>query len=489
MLEISLCNKGFVPKEESSSARAYEIYIYPSYATKGLVSGVGFVNIDQLEIALMILRRDIVKFYNVNGTFLFLFFGSSLYFKELIENFELKPFVIKDGLFVFYSNNQMYSKTDKWHVKICKSEHNLFDRYIDGLNPMLHLVTITPLNKWRKGFHKELLSWALKNGLLSKFNVSDFEKFQTPRIISASKRKSIMVRLKEFLKIEKLIYEYRIQKNLNRSLNDLARFDINLIRDICGVAKISDSKSSLKIFNNFHNLVTEKKIKERITYTEFPVRLFIDSISVSYKASLPKNTIQKVINSLSEIFDNVKQEKEGKAKRSLLYQISFDLNLFHEDYDKIPLLAMDLIDSKIEQALKAINEATQKAWHLAKKYMWVTNISIEIESPIHFRETVIEALRSTGWFIILTEEKNYSDKIKLKAEIWREYPLYKLKKVYSEMRSIIEECDSEKLDKELYDLFFPIRFLMDCSYFFTVLNEKLALRFNYSSIDQLSHKV
>ena len=488
MIEIVLRPKKDLILDELSTYEG-EIYFYPSHAEKRFISGVGVINENQLKLALTGSGKDMLRFYDITTRYsIFLLLGNSFYRGELIGNFGLKPFIIKKGLIIYYSNNPINLTLKNWIIEHNEKEYEEpFDEYSDRLNPLLHLATILPFETWRREYSKEIFIKALKLGFLTEW--------QTLSELTGDEKHAKMdkdcIRYKSIL--DHLEKEFRcaeglLQKHLNRSINDIARFNVELIRDLCSIAKTSNEETSLWIFSNFCNAISEPTSKERIKHREFPVKLFVNGIGIDFKIYIPiTTTAEHVLDILSNTFKDVKIHSfpfPGSYKKGHVYHTFYGtLKLCHEDYDMIPVIVTDLITSKLGEITEGISKKSHMFWHFAKGFMRVKKIEIEIEAPKHFEDSVFKAIGSVGWLLASSEGELGKDKWILKAQIWCDYPLYKLK---SEEKQLSVDFDSEKddalekLDEEIYDLYFPAKFGMDCSYFFTVLYDEIARKYGYT---------
>jgi hypothetical protein len=492
MLEIVLRPKKDLSLDRLCTSEG-EIFFYPAHAEKRFFSGVGVLNENQLKVALSESGKDMLRFYDISaGYSIFLLLGSSFYKRKLIENFGLKPFSIKKGLIVYYSNNPINLTLKNWEIEKNEKKYDEpFDKYTHGLNPILHLATILPKGIWRRDYIKKNFVTALKHGFLNEWQtVSELEEKakHAQRDEDRIKSKSILECLREQCECADAL----LQKHLNRSINDIARYNVELIRDICRIAKASDKDSSLQIFNNFYNVISERASKERIEHQEFPVKLFVNDIEIDFKIYIPPpSTAEHVLNILNNAFEDVKilyspppeVYKKWQPNVSLYHFFSGTLKLYHEDYDMIPVIATDLVNSKLNEITEKIGEKSHMDWHMSKRFMRVKKIWIEIEAPKHFDDAIFKAIGSVGWLLTSSEEELGKDRWILKAQIWCNYPLYEFK---SEEKLLSIDFDSEKDDAleklydGIYDLYFPAKFGMDCSYFFTVLYKEIARKYNYT---------
>jgi len=404
-----------------------EVLIFPADIREKVVGGFGLFKGENPYQLFM--TNDMIKLYHKVGEYYpFIFLGNTFYFNGI----DIRPFIIE--------NNNITFK---------------------DVNPLLVLISITPDSWWKKPFFKELL----KSYVKANFSKLKLKKYIIPTLID-----------KLFFRDANLIDKY-----LRKAINNFVEIHLDLLRDIFSLARVSNEQSSLKVFKLLENEITNPTIFKRVKHKEFIPYGNIKGFEIHIKLLGNEEITKNLIKKLTQLFEvKILYDPKKHKGKSKLYKISV---LIREDKEKFEINQLDIILRDF--LFRVIDNSLRKhillhlAWHLAKKFMRVKRIFIEIYTPPHFKELVLEGFREAGLYAFPREEIITKKGLCLILELWCDYKIFETKNDYTKKMLTVSPENIEDVDYMIYEKVFPQDFCRDYLLAFMKIRNKIHEKYGY----------
>ena len=377
---------------------------------------------------------------------------------DISEKYDMEDFILK----------VLEKKLDKeWIIDFSKTK--IKNKYCtDNIapHPILHLVYFTRSNVFSKVYYKDLFQFILQKDFL--VNWID------PKEIPNNSKNYVLAWCKN------------ISKNDIKSTDDLRQTIKKIVIEIFDkyeifgmiylASRVGDQNSVVKIlFENLHSLLPDKA-KEYVEqgFYKFQPKLMVNSIELHFiQIASSEYKKRNLYESLNEIFDEVKyydmfQHKTLSEPTDIFYALKHhETNRFRFicriDIDP-PIDYQDLSDKIYElgNAIKTIKK--MKNINKLIREMWVKKINLKIFTPPHFEDDVVYSL-SHKWLITRKVSDDRSTK--------------EGKYIHIELA-----CDYEVFNGGNFK--FSFDYSRDIQYTYTILNERLALKHNFTQFSTIN---
>jgi hypothetical protein len=373
--------------------------------------------------------------------------------------------LISDTLIEFCS--KLFKKTfePNWSIEFSAIENCDYCTDQISPNPILHLVQVhTKPEVFSKNYYKKFLEFLLKKGFLATWlHVGDIDSADIHRKVLDECRRLSANEVYNNTEIDN-----KIQTIVSELFDKYEMFEIIYLASQCG----SQNSIIHILFENMYNILPKDKKTnvEQSTFRFQPI-FKIKIIELHFiQATDSREQLRNLYETLKTIsravrFYDFPQHKVLFDEYSILKSINqYEPKARYRficDVEVFPAIDYLQLQNKVYEIGNAIKEIL----HLETdsrilNEMWVKKINMEIFTPTQFEDDVIYAL-SRNWFTIRNLNEDYMDE-----------------ETKSKVIFVNLACDYQVFKDNKF--IFPFNYIKEIQYTYTTLNERLALKHNFT---------